>query len=453
MASGSLLGFDLTPEQEEILSKDNKQIWNKLNLRGKISVEDYEMLTDMDQAPAADQSAHFDDEMEGPAVAKMFVNLLAELKTNEYERQLRYVSLWLRTLLVHKPDRGRHFYQASEDGEPFRVFVKMLFIQQMGEFPREIMANAAVCTSIILQNEPEYTDDEKHLNAIAQWFETNLKKFSRQKGTKYESFVESLTLALKNSLKNRRIMEILCAEGSFANNMFNFISAQSNIQILYYSGFALLLIALKNDMKQHIGSHANLCKAMITLISSAKKEKVQRIYLTVIERLLDVTIFSEMCVMYGLFPLLERLSEANFKDEDLKQLVNDVADRLRPYIRVMSSMERYRKELTTKTLEWGPVHTEMFWKKNFMYFEENEFRLIKELKELLDSQDETTKCVAAHDIGEFARLYPDGRRLVNVFGAKNKLFFLLQDDFSEEVKKQCLLATQKILVKNWQQIE
>lgn len=184
-----------------------------------------------------------------------------------------------------------------------------------------------------------------------------------------------------------------------------------------------------------------------------KKEKVQRIYLQVIERLLDVNIFSEMCVMYGLYPLLERLSEANFKDEDLKLLVTDVGDRLRPYIRVMSSMERYKKELSTKTLEWGPVHTEKFWKKNFINFDANEFILIKELCDLLDSQDETTVCVAAHDLGEFARLYPDGRKLVSLFGAKTKFFLLLEADNSEEVRKQCLLATQKLLVQNWQAID
>jgi len=171
---------------------------------------------------------------------------------------------------------------------------------------------------------------------------------------------------------------------------------------------------------------------------------IQRIYLNVIERLLDVTIFSEMCVMYGLYPLLERLSEANFKDEDLKLMVNDVGDRLRPYIRVMSSMERYKKELATKTLEWGPVHTEIFWKKNFMNFENNEFQLIREICKLLDSQDETTVCVAAHDIGEFARLYPDGRQLMGHFGAKDRLFLLLKESESENQKALSPFYTENI---------
>jgi len=457
MYSGNVFeGFDLTPEQEQVLNRDNKDIWNTLILRNRISAKDFEMLTDLDHAPAADQSAHFDDEVEGPIVAKMFMSLFSQLTTVEYERQLRYVSLWLRILLLQNPERGRHFFQLAGEAEqnPLKTFVHILFMTEMVEFPREIMGNVAVCASIILQNEIDYA--EGGVDGIAKWLTLRLKTYSRPKAAmKHEDFLESVSLALKNSLKNNRIMSLLCCseDSSFSNDMFNFMSVQTNIQVLYYSGFALLLVALKKNMGEHIANHANLCKLMISLISSAKKEKIQRIYLNVIECLSQVSIFSEMCVMYGLYPLLERLSESKFKDEDLGQLVIDVRDRLRPYIRVMSSMERYKKELETKTLEWGPVHTEKFWKKNFMNFAANEFQSIKELCSLLDSQDETTVSVAAHDLGEFARLYPDGRRLVGIFGAKNKLFFLLNESFSEDVKKQCLLATQKILIQNWQQIE
>ena len=59
-------------------------------------------------------------------------------------------------------------------------------------------------------------------------------------------------------------------------------------------------------------------------------------------------IFSEMCVMYGLYPLLERLSESKFKDEDLGQLVIDVRDRLRPYISNLMNRNTITTATTTK---------------------------------------------------------------------------------------------------------
>eukprot|EP00494_Astrolonche_serrata_P024427 UN24685 len=67
-----------------------------------------------------------------------------------------------------------------------------------------------------------------------------------------------------------------------------------------------------------------------------------------------------MCIMYGLYPTLERLTEVNFKDTDIPELVIKIQKTLKPSVRVMSSMERYEKELKNRILEWGPVHTDQF---------------------------------------------------------------------------------------------
>jgi len=447
----------LTIEQEDILSQDYSEVWSQFKLRNLISAGDLEVLQDIDRAPEADQSALFDAQDTGPQVAQMFHKLLTAMGTpakraNDHIDQLRYVSLWLRVLLNQNPERGLYFYELQE---PLKPFVKLLYAD-FDEHKKEIIGNIAVACGLIVSAAPQYEDDAYHLEHFSKWLNTALTKVAfRQAGLGNEHWLESICLALKNSLKNNKIMGSMLQEEEipFADLMNRFIVLQTSFQIKYLCGFSLLLVALKEDYKVNISEHSNLCKTMIALISNAKKEKVQRIYLSVIECLADVTIFSEMCVMYSLYPLLERLSESNFKDEDLRELVLTVMEKIRPYVRTMSSMERYKKELSTKNLEWGPVHNEMFWKKNFMYFEQNEFILVKDLCELLNSEDDQTVCVAAHDLGEFARLYPDGRKLVSLFGAKRKLFFLLQESTDEEVKKQCLLATQKILVQSWQSID
>lgn len=40
-------------------------------------------------------------------------------------------------------------------------------------------------------------------------------------------------------------------------------------------------------------------------------------------------------------------------------------------------MERYEKEVRTGHLNWGLLHTDKFWKENFMAFENKEFELIR----------------------------------------------------------------------------
>jgi hypothetical protein len=42
-----------------------------------------------------------------------------------------------------------------------------------------------------------------------------------------------------------------------------------------------------------------------------------------------------------------------------------------------STMERYEKEVRTGHLNWGLLHTDKFWKENFMAFENKEFELIR----------------------------------------------------------------------------
>ena len=44
---------------------------------------------------------------------------------------------------------------------------------------------------------------------------------------------------------------------------------------------------------------------------------------------------------------------------------------------LLSSFEKYAKELESDELEWGHLHTEKFWRENYKRFEENEFFYVK----------------------------------------------------------------------------
>lgn len=42
-----------------------------------------------------------------------------------------------------------------------------------------------------------------------------------------------------------------------------------------------------------------------------------------------------------------------------------------------SSYEKYVKEVNSLVLEWGPIHSERFWRENVRKFEENDFFVIR----------------------------------------------------------------------------
>ena len=60
-----------------------------------------------------------------------------------------------------------------------------------------------------------------------------------------------------------------------------------------------------------------------------------------------------------------------------------------------------------------------FWKDNHKAFEAENCAAIKTLVALLvPESDSQTLAVACHDIGEFVKHHPEGRRLMTQFGAK-----------------------------------
>ena len=64
-------------------------------------------------------------------------------------------------------------------------------------------------------------------------------------------------------------------------------------------------------------------------------------------------------------------------------------------------------------------------------------------------REEVAREVACFDLGEFARFHPDGKKIIHKFKGKEVLMKNLQDK-SPKVSKAALLATQKLMVANWE---
>jgi len=448
----------LTEDQEKVLAADHSVVWKTLRDRGMsgLTADDYDVLMTIDQAPLGDQFALFEDPDDGAKVANMFCNLLSLCKTSDKLDQLRYVTLWLRVLLSSRPSLGAKFFELKQN--PMKPCVDIMY-RPYAQHKKEIKANVAVAASIMISNDVGVDSENAEVKKFGLAITDALTEIAK-KDNNDQYYVESFATCLKNCLKCPLMFDYIFGDESnrfhnFADMMNKSIEKETSFQVLYLQGFSLLLVALKSNciQRKQVAEHVNLCKTMINLVASARTEPVRRMYLQVCECLCDIEQFARLCVMYGLYNTLQRLKDENFKDEDIPDILDKLIGVLKPHVRVMSSMERYEEELKTKTLEMGPVHSEAFWKKNYMKFERNDFQLIKDLTALLDSLDTETVKVAAFDIGEFARLYPDGRRIVSKFGAKRKLFTILETSEDEEQRKQVLLATQKILVHSWHQID
>lgn len=133
-----------------------------------------------------------------------------------------------------------------------------------------------------------------------------------------------------------------------------------------------------------------------------------------------------------------------------------------------SNFERYCHELSKGKLKWSVLHTEKFWLENVMQFERDEFKAIQQLADIIKSYahnlaqksdsmelkeevDGVTVAVACFDIGEFARLYPNGKKICQKFRIKENVMILIATK-DRDIVREALLCAQKIMLNNWQSI-
>jgi len=113
-----------------------------------------------------------------------------------------------------------------------------------------------------------------------------------------------------------------------------------------------------------------------------------------------------------LLSMVELYIKTNLKDKDLMEDLMKIGEVLEKNLIILTSFEKYVKELLSGQLEWGPVHKDKFWKNNIKKFEDNDFHLIKKIIDLIKSKQssEKTIAIACYDIGEFARFHTWGKR-------------------------------------------
>ncbi|GFT34434.1 v-type proton ATPase subunit H [Nephila pilipes] len=106
---------------------------------------------------------------------------------------------------------------------------------------------------------------------------------------------------------------------------------------------------------------------------------------------------------------------------------NIVRDILSACVSALTSFDEYYLELKSGRLKWSVVHTsKRFWVENAHRLNDNKYELLKILIDLLNmSKNHTALCIAAHDVGEYAKNYQRGKIVANKLGAKEALIKLL----------------------------
>jgi V-type H+-transporting ATPase subunit H len=148
--------------------------------------------------------------------------------------------------------------------------------------------------------------------------------------------------------------------------------------------------------------------------------------------------------------VLQNFHTKRWGDEDITNDVEVLVAAIEAKLLDMTTFDRFKQELLSGQLEWSPPHkSEKFWRENVSQFNANNYELVGVLAALLSSAESLTVAIACHDLGEFARHHPQGKRVVLEFGIKNKILSLI-DAQDLQVQQQSLLALQKLMLTNWE---
>ena len=227
-------------------------------------------------------------------------------------------------------------------------------------------------------------------------------------------------------------------------------------QLQYQLIFCVWLLSFNPEIAKKINENNAVVPTLADILRETGKEKVIRVILATLRNLLEkpeerTKDAAMQMIQCKLLPVLTVLVNKTWVDEDIKEDVEFVHEQLTDSVQDLSTFDEYAAEVRSGRLEWSPVHkSEKFWRENSQRLNEKNYELLKILTKLLDtSQDPLILSVSAHDIGEYVRHYPRGKRVLETLGCK-ELVMRRMNHQDPNVRYEALLAVQKLMVHNWE---
>ncbi|KXS19260.1 ARM repeat-containing protein [Gonapodya prolifera JEL478] len=225
-----------------------------------------------------------------------------------------------------------------------------------------------------------------------------------------------------------------------------------NAQTSYQAIYAFWLLSYDPIVAGDINKRTNIVPEFIEIAKNAIKEKVIRIIVATFRNLALKAPDDNIIPMLGakLLPFVETLQGRKWTDAEIVEDLEYLKDVLSHNVANLTTWDEYYSEVKSGHLDWSPPHlSENFWKNNVTKLNDRDHELLKALARLMaTSKDSKVLAVACHDIGQYVKFYPEGKKFVQEVGAKQHIMELMANEDSD-VRYNALLATQKYMEKAW----
>ncbi|XP_054564417.1 V-type proton ATPase subunit H isoform X4 [Eptesicus fuscus] len=395
---------------------------NKVNwlsyLQGQmISAEDCEFIQrfEMKRSPEEKQEML---QTEGSQCAKTFINLMTHISK---EQTVQYILTMVDDMLQENHQRVSIFFDYAKRSKntAWSYFLPMLNRQDLFtvHMAARIIAKLAAWGKELMEG--------SDLNYYFNWIKTQL---SSQKLRGSGVAVETGTVSSSDSSQYvqcvagclqlmLRVNEYRFAwvEADGVNCIMGVLSNKCGFQLQYQMIFSIWLLAFSPQMCEHLRRY-NIIPVLSDILQESVKEKVTRIILAAFRNFLEKSTERETRQEYALAMIqckvlkqLENLEQQKYDDEDISEDIKFLLEKLGESVQ--------------------------------------DLRILTKLLEVSD--DPQVLAVAAHDVGEYVRHYPRGKRVIEQLGGKQLVMNHMHHE-DQQVRYNALLAVQKLMVHNWE---
>ncbi|RMC15406.1 hypothetical protein DUI87_07597 [Hirundo rustica rustica] len=401
----------------------NKVNWQSYLQGQMISGEDCEFIQRFEQKRNPEEKQEL-LQTEGNQCAKTFINLMTHISK---EQTVQYILTMVDDMLQENHQRVCIFFDYAKRGKntAWSYFLPMLNRQDLFTVHMKLRGTGgSVDTGAV-----STSDSSQYVQCVAGCLQLML-----------------------------RVNEYRFAwvEADGVNCIMGVLSNKCGFQLQYQMIFCVWLLAFSPQMCEYLRRY-NIVPVLSDILQESVKEKVTRIILAAFRNLLEKSTERETRQEYALAMIqckvlkqLENLDQQKYDDEDISEDIKFLLDKLGESVQDLSSFDEYSSELKSGRLEWSPVHkSEKFWRENAVRLNEKNYELLKILTKLLEvSDDPQVLAVAAHDVGEYVRHYPRGKRVIEQLGGKQLVMNHMHHE-DQQVRYNALLAVQKLMVHNW----
>ncbi|KAG7857711.1 hypothetical protein KL939_002967 [Ogataea angusta] len=237
-----------------------------------------------------------------------------------------------------------------------------------------------------------------------------------------------------------------------------FTERRGELQMKYYATMSIWLLTFIPQALEDIETqYSELVGTLYVVAKDAVKEKIVRLAIGSLLNLLSLKkgrdqLVKQFLLVKGL-EITKQLIERKWADEELKTDLETLLEILNEAVTTLTTFDEYENELRTKKLNWSPSHkSEEFWIENVDRFKENNWKLLKELLQLLDAsadpeQTYLNQAIVCYDVSQLIKVAPEVVKVLDKIGAKAKIMSLMSSA-NTNVKFEALRTTQQLVARS-----